>query len=271
MYVSCSSLLLPTDDYPEIHGIVEKIGELGFEAMDLATFDGWMHVAPSVLASDAGGWAGRFSEAVSGHGMRVSSFNGSLSCSPGEDKDDAHGIARNECRALIDMAVLVSCPNVTISAGGKPEKNRFAKEFDLAENEFAKLASLTAETNVSLSSETHVGTLIEDPEAALRFARDLWPGVGLTYDASHFVMRDIPLAKTECLFEYTRHVHVRSASPGKMQNTLADGSIDFKWLLDALRANEYNGALTVEYFGSFDEHFSETLALKKLLERLLEN
>jgi sugar phosphate isomerase/epimerase len=81
-------------------------------------------------------------------------------------------------------------------------------------------------------------------------------------------MGDIPLRRTEGLLDYTVHVHVRNASLGKMQDTMANGNMDIEWLVSALKAHGYEGALSIEYFRDFDSDFVSTLALQRLLVEL---
>lgn len=130
-----------------------------------------------------------------------------------------------------------------------------------------ELCQLKERYDITVSLEGHANTIIEKPELALSVIEDPWSDVGFTYDPSHFVMQGIPLCETERLLDYTVHVHVRNASPGKMQDTMANGTVDFEWLVNALKAHSYDGALTIEYFRDFDSNFANVLALR---ERLIE-
>jgi len=78
-------------------------------------------------------------------------------------------------------------------------------------------------------------------------------------------MQCIPLAETASLLSCTYHVHVRNAAPHRMQASMAEGTVDFLWLVEALAASGYAGAVTIEYFNGFDPHFVETLALRDTL------
>jgi sugar phosphate isomerase/epimerase len=135
----------------------------------------------------------------------------------------------------------------------------------------AKLASLNKSRKITLSVEGHQGSLLEKPEDALRMMKSLWPTVGFTYDPSHFVMQGISLEETEPLLDYTMHVHVRNASLGKMQDTMTDGIVDFQWLITALQAHNYDGAVSIEYFSGFDTEFKNTIALRELLYNMIKD
>ena len=129
-------------------------------------------------------------------------------------------------------------------------------------------ARARVESGVSLSVEGHQGSLLEKPADGLRLMEALWPAVGFTYDPSHFVMQEIPLQETEQLLDYTVHVHVRNASPGNMQATMDEGSVDFAWLVSALRERGYQGGVAIVHFSGFDADFRSTLALRDLLVQL---
>jgi sugar phosphate isomerase/epimerase len=121
---------------------------------------------------------------------------------------------------------------------------------------------------LTVGVEGHQGSLLEEPGNALRLMAELWPAVGFTYDPSHWTMQDIPLAETAPLLHYTVHVHVRNAASGRMQASIAEGGVDFAWLIEALRRNHYDGAVAIEYFNGFDSCFSETQALAEHLRCL---
>lgn len=268
MYVSCSSLACTLEAYPRIQDTVAQIKELGFQAFDLTAFEGWQNVDPSTLVEGNETWKREFIDAIAASGMRVSSFNAQPS-RPITDPDPA-AFARYklEFRTLLDLAGRVGCPNITVQPGNPIKGHSSAKLFDTARAHLSELAPLSAECNVTLSVEAHMGSLLESPDDTLRMMKALWPSVGLTYDPSHFVMQGMSVQETEPLLEYTMHVHVRNASLGKMQDTMEDGTVDFGWLVPSLRDHGYNGAVTIEYFAGFDRGFRNTVALREVLMEL---
>jgi sugar phosphate isomerase/epimerase len=255
-------------DYPYIEDVMAQIQALGFWAFDLAAAEGWQNVNPSLLINGGGIWAQKFSLLVEESGLRVSSIN----CIPGRPLNDpmpgSFDHYKREYLAVLKLARTVNCPNITLQPG-KVIKALGAKgSFELAQEHLTELSILNQGSGVTLSLEAHQGSILEKPEAALRMLEPLWPGVGLTYDPSHFVMQNISLQETEALFPYTVHVHVRSAAPGKMQETMAQGTVDFEWLIPALRQHGYDGAVAIEYFSGFDKDFESTRALRELLLKL---
>lgn len=268
MYVSCSTIVFlvfkgtygtPSfgfshNEYPRVRDAIMKIKELGFRAFDLVRGEG-------VSAQELAG-------AISESGMKISSLSGGIS-KPLNDPDPASFEQyKKEYAERLKLAEAVSCPNITLQAGRPLEGYSLAELFDTALKHLAELSSLSKESAVTVSLEAHQGSILENPKDALRFFEESWPSFGLTYDPSHFTMQDIPLRETEPLLQYTRHVHVRNASLGKMQDTMENGTVDFRWLIPALKDHGYDGAVAIEYFGGLDEHFANIMALKQLLVEL---
>lgn len=182
--------------------------------------------------------------------MTVTSINASPSTAIADPSPDAFGRYCREYTALVDLAELVNCPNITLQPGGRPDDDSFEETFTRFTERLEQLSSIGGPRNISLSVEAHGGSILEKPADALRMAKRLWPRVGLTYDPSHFALQGIPLADTESLLDYIKHVHVRNASPDKMQDSMARGTVDFEWLIAALRGRDYAGAVTTEYISS---------------------
>lgn len=268
MYLSCSTLVCPQDTYPAIRDAIRQIEQLCFRAIDVAAFEGWQNVDPSSLAVGDQSWPRDFAASVEEMGLEVSSLN----CGPSKQLSDPDPASfaqyRREHQALLDLAIAVGCPNLTVQPGGVWEGLGFARSFDVSLKHLAELSSAGTDSGVSLSVEGHQGSLLEKPEDGVRLMEALWPAVGFTYDPSHFVMQGIPLKDTERLLDYTVHVHVRNASPGNMQATMDEACVDFAWLVSALRERDYKGAVTIEYFSGFDADFVSTLALRDLLLQL---
>jgi sugar phosphate isomerase/epimerase len=256
------------NEYPHIEDAIAKMKELGFRGFDLAAFEGWQNVNPSMLAEAGESWSKEFAHIVKESDMRVSSFNCGISKQLNDDNPDSFAQYKKEYIALLNLAEVVNCPNITVQPGRVSENDSFEKAFNTSMKHLSELSELNKERNVTLSLEGHQGSILENPKDALRMMKSLWPSVGFTYDPSHFTMQGISLKETEPLLDYTMHVHVRNASLGKMQDTMADGIVDFHWLISALTARSYDGAVAIEYFSGFDKEFKNTIALRELLLKL---
>ena len=268
MYISCSCLVCDIWKYPTIGESLRKIRELGFNAIDLDALENWQHVNPSELALGNETWVHDFMDMVNNLGLKVSSINCSLSKEITDPNPAAFKNFRKEFLAMLELSEKVNSPNLTLQPGHVFENYSKKKSLNTLNAHLLELSQLKAGYNTSVSLEGHANTVIEEPKIALNVIKRFWPAIGYTYDPSHFVMRDIDLRRTERLLDYTAHVHIRNASSGKMQDTMVNGKVDIEWLVNALKAHNYEGALTIEYFGDFDSDFENTLALRERLIKL---
>ena len=249
-----------------IHDVLARIKGMGFAAVDLAAFENWQNVNPSSLLTDNGqAWTRSFAEALAVTGLRVSSFNCGSSTRLNDPNPAAFAQYTREYQALLDFAEAVGCPNLTVQPGYPIEGYDLGTLLDTTRGHLAELAKLNEGRAITLSFEGHQGSILEDPANAIAMMNVLWPDAGFTYDPSHWAMQDIPLSETEALLDTTYHVHVRNAALDKMQETMAAGVVDFHWLIAALKARGYDGAVAIEYFNGFDADFSSTIALRDLM------
>ncbi|MFB3881252.1 MAG: sugar phosphate isomerase/epimerase family protein [Armatimonadota bacterium] len=259
MYVSCSSSVEARRELPEA---LARISELGFGHLDLFVMEHMRHISPAQLAAEPTAVA-TIAGAVRSSGLLVSSLNCGFSV-PFTGEAPARRQMEREYRAMLELAEAVSCTLLTIGIGSYGERVGKVESFDRALAGLRWLAGLTRQPAVRLSFEPHFGSAAEKPADALYLAKRVWPDVGVTYDPSHFAMQpDVgPLAGTEELMAYTVHVHVRNAAPGRMQAPMAEGTVDFRWLVEALRKRGYTGAVAIEYLDGAEE---EALKLRQVL------
>jgi len=267
MYVSCSCLCCAQARFPTLDATLAKIKGLGFSGFDLDVFENWQHVTPSRLASDVD-YLEEVAASIRASGLTVSSFNCGPSTKLGDPGPEPFEQYRREFAALLDLADRVGCPNITLQPGPVLEAHSLEVQRSAMRSHLEALAEMRADRGLTIGLEGHAHTVVEKPEDAIEMVEALWPAVGYTYDPSHPELQSIPLTETECLFDYTCHVHVRNASFEKMQDTMADGTIGFDWLVATLAAHGYDGALTIEYFNDFDADFTSTLALRDRLVEL---
>ena len=122
-----------------------------------------------------------------------------------------------------------------------------------------RLSRLTASTRRSNSGYAAPGALLEPWAGAtvnslesVRAFREEVPGVRLLVDTGH--VADWGGDSLE-LLEYADHVQLRQGRPGHTQVHVDDpsGVVDFAAVFDRLRALDYRGKLSVEYFDLPDQ------------------
>jgi sugar phosphate isomerase/epimerase len=246
----------------ELPEALARIAELGFRHVDLFVIEGMEHLHPSELAREDGGTAA-VARAVAASGLVVSALNCGFSVPFGEEAA-ARGQIEREFAAMLELAAEVECSMLTIQIGGRDQAAGREEALGRVQSFLSWLAELKSDHAARLTFEPHVGSAAEKPADALDLAQRLWPGVAVTYDPSHFAMRPelSSLSETEPLLDYTAHVHVRNAAPGRMQAPMAEGSVDFEWLVSAFNRRGYDGIVAIEYL---DGEETEALLLRDLL------
>jgi sugar phosphate isomerase/epimerase len=262
MRLACSSCVEAHRELPEA---LARIAELGFRHVDLFVIEGMEHLHPSKLAREDGGTAA-VARAVAASGLVVSALNCGFSVPFGEEAA-ARGQIKREFAAMLKLAAEVECSMLTMQIGGRDQAVGREEALGRVQSFLSWLAELRRDREVRLTFEPHVGSAAEKPADALDLAQRLWPEVAVTYDPSHFAMQPevLSLAETEPLLDYTAHVHVRNAAPGRMQTPMAEGTVHFPWLVSALGRRGYDGIVAIEYL---DGEEAEALALRDLLSGL---
>jgi len=100
--------------------------------------------------------------------------------------------------------------------------------------------------NITLTVEPHIKSNVESPNAALKLLQ-LCDGLSLTLDYSHMICLGYRQEEIDLLIPFAAHVHLRQARPGRAQERLELGTINFPALIARLREHGYDGYLTLEY------------------------
>ncbi|MCX6048959.1 MAG: TIM barrel protein [Chloroflexi bacterium] len=104
--------------------------------------------------------------------------------------------------------------------------------------------------------EAHVGSIVPDPTSAEQLIKQV-PGLTLTLDYTHFTRNGTPDAVIEPLVKYASHFHVRGARTGRLQDSFAHNTIDYRRVFAAMQASNYPGWLGIEYTWQDWEHCNE--------------
>jgi sugar phosphate isomerase/epimerase len=218
---------------------------LGYDALDLGSGDLGAPAGldvPTVLADDT--FPERARRAAADAGIVYTDYFVGLP-HPVNDPDPGHAVENAAAfRALVPRLDAAGVPGVTFSPGfyaGRSWEDALA----------AAAASLhemvaIAGPDLRVSIEPHVESVTDTPERA----RDLIaivPGLTLTLDYSHFVVAGYDEATIEPLTRHAGHVHIRQARPGELATEVARGTIDVRRLIGRLLAEDYGGAIAIEY------------------------
>jgi sugar phosphate isomerase/epimerase len=251
----------------------EKIAELGFDYVDLAMFHNWAHIDPAHLANDPDGPEARAQGVASLfqlNGLQCVAVNASLS---GGYNDDKPTIEQNlrEFDAIARFAQTARIPVICLSAGGIQQGVAIEQQIAKVAEHLKRLVDIASDMQVALTVETHSGSVAEEYDHALALVEAV-PGLGLTWDPSHFIMKQLDVAASEKLLARAKHVHVRDAIAGSFQAPFGKGQLDLDWFAAALIRANYKGAVAIEYIDSHEERdiTGDITALQRALrERFL--
>lgn len=240
--------------------------EAGFDAVDLALFEGWQNVDPSVLLVATPAAKENLAHSIRRGGVAVEAFNARPSVAlDDEGEEERYGL---EARALENFASQLDCKVVTLqpprSAGSEEEDDQLLEATVKRANSLAE-EIFTGEAR--LSFETHSGTILESPKRALAFAEALEGKASLTFDHSHFVSRGIPMKEVVPLLDRVGHIHLRQCAEGAVQAAFDPREPGPAGeLISELARRSYSGLLSIEYFNDFDPELKSARRLKAFVE-----
>jgi sugar phosphate isomerase/epimerase len=233
------------------------IGELEFSKLDLAIHEKGPHLRPSQVAADVSAAAQMIRI---GPSLTPAAFDVVI-----EAPNDKEAVA--QWKAICKLARISTVSVLTIAAAG------VGVGVDLEVERLKKLVRLVNSEGLVLTVATRIGTLTEQPAAALELCRRV-PGLGLTLDPSHYVNGPHQGGPFDELYPYVKHVHLRDSgrAAGKFQVRVGQGEIEYGRIINQLQRQNYDRLLTVAIQDVPDASFpmeTEVRKLKFLLESLI--
>ena len=143
-------------------------------------------------------------------------------------------------------------PLIETILGGSPDKWEMLK--DKFVERLRDWSAVAAEHKAIIAIKAHVAGALHLPRDAAELVQTInSPSLQLTFDQSHFQLRDVPMADAwKMMAERTRFVHVKDGrgKPGAFQFLLpGDGTIDYVELFRLLKSSRYSGPVVVEVSG----------------------
>ncbi|HKP17199.1 MAG TPA: TIM barrel protein [Gaiellaceae bacterium] len=239
--------------------VLELVAALGVEAVDVFLAGNRSIIRPEDVRGDVPAAAAAIRADLAGVGLAVSD----LFVLPWTDLEtmapnhpDAAERERSQglFRDMLELAVGLEAPGLTILPGIEWPDD--PGSFERAVDELGWRADEARREGLRFSVEPHVGSVVATPALARSLA-EAAPGVELTLDYSHFVRQGLAEEEADVLIPFTRHVHVRGASPQRVQESIRRSTLDFERIVAALRAGGYDRYLTLEYVWLEWEHCHE--------------
>ncbi len=237
------------------------ISMLGFQGVDIGLFDGRSHLWPSREFENVDRSAAAIKRLADGLNLQIADvfLQTAADFRPyaiNHPEAPRRQLARDWFSKTLDYAAGCSCRHVTILPGVHFEEEQPEQSFQRAVDELEWRTQQTHSYGITLGTEAHVGSLAPDPAAAKRLVESV-PGLTLTLDYTHFTRAGLPDDAIEPLLPFASHFHVRGARTGRLQAAFKDNAIDYRRVVDGLRAAGYAGWLGVEYVWIDWEHCNE--------------
>jgi sugar phosphate isomerase/epimerase len=249
VYIAASTGCFPDVGLPDV---IDILNDLEFTAVEIVLDDRGHQVKPAQIVED-------FDESLrlvrDTHRMDICSYN---------VKIHAEGETFYErFEKVCDLAKATKVVTLTIPSGehGTP--------FNQEVEHLQRLVEIADLRGVRIGIQSQIGCLSEDPDTVKNLC-DYVPGIGLTFDPSHYLCSNLRNKNSEKLMKYVYHVHLRDSKKDKLQVRIGQGEIDYSKLITQLQNVGYEQALSIDMTpmeGTDMRH--ELRKLRLLLDSLL--
>jgi len=258
---------------------LDLIAMLEFQGVDVGLFEERSHLWPSREFEDTASSARQLRQKLEDRELgaadiylqMASDFEPFAVNHPEATRRDR---AREWFLRALEYAGECSCGHVTALPGVLFDAEPAEVSLGRARDELAWRVEQAGRCGIVFGVEAHVGSIAPDPKSAEALVRDV-PGLTLTLDYTHFTRLGTPDSEVEPLVAHASHFHARGACPGRLQESLARNTIDYRRVFEAMRAKGYPGWIGIEYVWIDWEHcnecdnLSETIQIRDLFRELI--
>jgi sugar phosphate isomerase/epimerase len=173
-------------------------------------------------------------------------------------------------KRALSLAKELGAPCITTEPGGPVEPGQSWKQaLQLFVEMIKPVAEHAEKEGVLLLVEPEPGLLIETVDQFLEFMQHIQsPAVGMNFDIGHaYCVKDDPATSIPRCAQYIRHFHLEDIAATRVHQHLVpgEGAIDFAAALQAIRAMNYQGWITIELYPYIE---SPDVAARTALERV---
>jgi sugar phosphate isomerase/epimerase len=160
-------------------------------------------------------------------------------------------------KRALTLAKELGAPCITTEPGGPVEPGQsWTSALKLFVETIKPVAEHAEKEGVLLLVEPEPGLLIETVDQFLEFMKHIdSPAIGMNFDIGHaYCVKDDPAASIPRCAQYIRHFHLEDIAATRVHEHLVpgEGAIDFKAALQAIRAINYDGWVTIELYPYID-------------------
>ena len=256
--LACADFTFPLLEHDHV---LQLIGMLGFDGVDVGLFEGRSHLQPSSEFRNPERSGKKLAEKLARNGLKAADIY--LQTAP-----DFHSLASNhpspskrkKARDLFlrTLDYTRACKGAHVSAlpgvyfPGESKEKSWAR----CVTELAWRVERAKEAKCIFGVEAHIGSLVPHPREALRLVTAV-PGLTLTLDYTHFTTGGMPDRAIEPLVAHSSHFHLRGARRKRLQASLKDNIVDYRRILQVMKRTGYRGYIGVEYVWIDWQHCNE--------------
>ncbi|MED4475131.1 sugar phosphate isomerase/epimerase family protein [Oceanobacillus caeni] len=162
-----------------------------------------------------------------------------------------------QAKNLLDIARQLNCPRIRTFAGHIASRNASPEQWAETVTEFKKFAQIADLYDVDIAIEIHYDSFADTAESIKKLVDDInHPRIKLIYDAANlYVDQEDPIKILDSVYSHISHVHLKNYKYNlreRYKNTPAaifDGDVDNHLILEELEKRNYEGYVSLEYFG----------------------
>ena len=219
--------------------------EIGYECVEIASMADWP-CAPEKLSADQ---RREIKQQLADRQLKLAAVMENL---PLAVDGEAHRNNLDRLKRAMQLARDIApdqTPLLETVLGGSPDKWPMLQEKFL--ERLRDWGRVAVENDSIIAIKAHIAGALHLPQDAAAVVKTIdSKGLQLTYDFSHFQLRDVPLAASwQAMAERTRFVHVKDGrgQPGAFQFLLpGEGTTDYVELFRLFKASRYTGPVMVE-------------------------
>lgn len=248
MSLSCSDYTWPLLPHA---AVLDLIGAIGCDAVDLGFMTNRSHVRPEQMHGAVAAAAGGIRERVESRGLVVADvfaipFTDFETMSANNPDDDQQRRSLDFFADAVEFTAVVGAPGLTTLPGVVFDGDTFETALARSAEGLKRRVELAAAAGLGLSVEPHTGSLIDTPEKTLDLL-DRVPGLSITLDYAHYVYGGVEQRDIDPLLSRARHLQCRPGRPGGLQVRVAEDSIDWNAVVRGLKTIGYQAYLALEY------------------------
>ncbi len=272
---SCADFTFPLLPHDKV---IQLIGLLGLDAVDLGVFEDRSHHYPSMIAKHPQQEAKRLSAMLNETGLEAADVFLQTGAEPSVAATNSPDLAirgnnRELFKKILDFTNMLGCCHITGLPGVFHGGIRREEDWNIACEETNWRVEMAHSNGIVYSIEPHLGSIVQDATTTLQFLKEC-PGLTLTLDYGHFIYQGQSNESVHPLIAHASHFHARGGAKQQLQTLVKENEIDFKTILEKFKETGYAGYICMEYvyndWGGCNrtDNISETILNSNLIDQL---